>query len=309
MRHRPAPASPLLSGYALPGGVAFSVVWTSAFIAAKIGLRYTDPISLLAMRFVLAGAILAGGFFLLRRRGVFRRELIIRSCVFGLLGTTVYLALSYEALRYLSPALVVIIASCAPFFTAFLAWLSGLERLPFMTVAGICIGFAGVVLIVAQGGVGRISIPGLVYAGIGTLSFSAGTIYYRQRLHDADPFAVNAIQLLGSGIALAIVSAIAFRPGRAVLSPVFFGVLLYLAVVVSIGAMLLWFFLIRKAGPGRASVFLLLNPAFGAVLSRVFFGTPITAIDWAGIACVAAGLFVTTQKIRFGREKVPASGR
>ncbi|NTV97030.1 MAG: hypothetical protein HGA75_16725, partial [Thiobacillus sp.] len=52
----PNPAVPVLHLAAV--GTAFSFVWSSAFIAGKIGLAASGPLTLLSLRFLLAGALL-----------------------------------------------------------------------------------------------------------------------------------------------------------------------------------------------------------------------------------------------------------
>ncbi len=39
-------------------GVVFSALWASAFVAGKVALSFTDPMSLLCVRFGMAGVIM-----------------------------------------------------------------------------------------------------------------------------------------------------------------------------------------------------------------------------------------------------------
>ena len=72
----------------------FSLVWSSAFVVAKIALVDFDPFTILALRFALAAALLlpiamAGG------GGVWRRETIGAAALLGLLNNAAYLGLTF----------------------------------------------------------------------------------------------------------------------------------------------------------------------------------------------------------------------
>ncbi|KAA5612699.1 DMT family transporter [Rhodovastum atsumiense] len=277
-------------------GVAFSAIWSSAFVAGKFGLPYMDPLALLTVRFLMTGAILAALQWLLDRPFAMPGLLVRKALVLGLLNNAVYLGLSFEALQYMSPGLVVIVISSGPFLTTALAAAIGLERLTPWRLAGIMVGFAGILLIVATRPVGEASPLGLAMAACGTLSFAAGTVYYRAHLVAADPLLVNFLQSLSGGAALLVCVGLLVPLQAVQPAPALLGSLAYLTAVVSIGGMLLWFRLVRDAGPGVASSFHLLNPVFGVLLSWAAFGTPIRPSDWLGIGIVATGLLLVTQR-------------
>ena len=101
--------------------VAFSVVWSSAFIAGKVALARLDPASLLSLRFALS-ALLLSPFAFRGGGGAFRLGLGL-----GALNNAVYLGLTFWALALTRPVVVVAIVSCAPFMTAGLAAAFGID--------------------------------------------------------------------------------------------------------------------------------------------------------------------------------------
>ena len=56
--------------------------------------------------------------------------------------------------------------------------------------------------------------------------------------------------------------------------------------------MLIWFWLLTHGDATRASAFFFLNPIFGLFLGALFLGEPLTAIDFAGSAAVALGIYL-----------------
>ncbi len=278
----------------------FSLVWSSAFVVAKIALVDFDPFTILALRVALAAAVLlpiamAGG------GGVWRRETIGAAALLGLLNNAAYLGLTFSALQFVRPAVVVVIVSCAPFVTALVAALSGVERLDGMKLIGVVVGFGGVVVI-AGWDFGQGGLTGIALAAAGTAAFSLGTVMFRARATRLPIAGLNFWQSIAGGLALA---PIAMIEGRGLGASSLPGVLaiLYLAVVVTIGGMGLWMILIRTSGAGAASSYHLLNPIFGALLSALILRAPLRAADFLGAAIVALGLFLTIKaKSRGGRE-------
>ncbi|MDQ2831042.1 MAG: DMT family transporter, partial [Chloroflexota bacterium] len=104
-------------------GVAllYILLWSSAFIATKVGVTHSPPLTLLAARFLVAAALLA---LLARARGLSpprSRHDWARLAIFGLLNSGLYLGLSYEALRHLSAGMATIIAATNPLLLTLLA--------------------------------------------------------------------------------------------------------------------------------------------------------------------------------------------
>lgn len=271
--------------------LVFSLIWSSAFIAGKIGVRHTDPFTLLVLRFALAAALLGAHCVHARRKHPFGQRALIRDgLVLGLLNNAAYLGLSFSALQYISADLVVIVVSCTPFFTAALAGALGMERIGTQRWLGMLAGFAGVLIITLARPVGSVSLIGLALAMTGTLSFAAATLFYRSRSGRHDPQIVNFWQSLIAAVALLPLAArhgFGFTPDAGL---ALWGSVLYLALAVSIGGMWIWLHLIRRLGASAAASCHLANPACALLLSALVLGTTVQASDLLGIAIIMGGL-------------------
>jgi drug/metabolite transporter (DMT)-like permease len=264
--------------------VAFSFVWSSAFIVAKIALVRFDPATLLALRFGLSALLL----FPFARRDAAPVGLLV-----GALNNAAYLGLTFWALQLARPVVVVSIVSCAPFVTGLLAAAFGVERVKPSQFLGFALGLVGVAFVTGFDLSGA-SVEGVALAGLGVLAFSSATLILRARARGRSPAALNFWQsvagaallapiALGQGGAFAeIANARPFEPS--VLA------LLYLVVVVTLIGMAMWLTLIRIAGAAGASACHLMNPLFGALLAWGVLGTPLRAADFVGAAAIAAGL-------------------
>lgn len=288
-------------------GTLFSLVWSSAFIAGKVGMAASGPLTLLSLRFLLAGLLvwpiarLRGGM----RGGMppvgtqarperARKMLQLRdvgvALLAGLLNNAVYLGLAFVGMRTVPAGLTTILVSTSPLMTSALAALALRERLGWRAAAGLAAGFAGVVWIMrARALSGAADLHGVALILLGTVALSVSTLLYRKVAGRLDPWRIALIQLPASGLVLLPFAW--WREGLAVLpGAAFFGSLLYLAVVVSIGTTLMLLWLVRHGGAARASSFHLLNPLFGTLLAVLLLGERIPLSDLLGALPIMAGL-------------------
>ena len=64
----------------------------------------------------------------------------------------------------------------------------------------------------------------------------------------------------------------------------------YLICVISVGASLLWFWLLRHGEASRVSAYYFLTPVFGLALSALFLGERVSARDIGGLVAIALGI-------------------
>ncbi len=285
-------------------GILFSLVWSSAFIAGKIGMGSTGPLTLLSLRFLLAGALLAllGRWFLpAGRRAPLDRGACLTALAAGLLANAVYLGLAYSGMRSVPVGLTAILVSTSPLLTASLAALWLREPFGWRGAMGLGAGFAGVVWIMG----GRASGMSADAAGValilaGTVALAASTLLNRQVVaRGLDPYRIALIQLPASGLVLLPpawrMEGLAIRPDAA-----FFGSLVYQAAVVSIGTTLMLLWLVRHGGAAKASSFHLLNPLFGTLLAVGILRETVPASDLVGAVPIVAGLALALRPARRG---------
>lgn len=276
--------------------LAFSMIWSSAFVVGKIGLRYADPYTLLTARFLLAAMLLLPVCLATMRRGVFSDRTLIRDALLlGAMNNTLYLGLTFTSLRFISPELVVIVVSCAPFLTSIIAGMLGVERVNARSIAGIVTGFSGMLIIMLARPIGTIDPLGLLLAFLGTASFAAATVFYRNRATLHAPQQVNFWQSVVAVMLLMPLAAI-HASASSTTTPAlpFAAAVAYLAIVVTIGGMWMWLYLIRRTGATTASTYHLANPFCGLLLSHLVFGTEFRLTDWIGVAVIVLGLFTVT---------------
>lgn len=270
---------------------AFSLIWSSAFIAGAIALEEVGPFTLLFARFTLTSLVLLP--FSLAGGSLHTPDVIYYGLLLGLLNNIIYLGLSFSALRLISPEVVIVIISCAPFVTTTAAALLGMETFSARTLIGILLGFSGVLMISGMASFERANVWGFVQATAAMLSFAAGTVLFRRKAHELPILQTNFWQSFAGALGLLPVAVVLEGTFYVPSAPTFIAVL-YLVFVVSIGGMALWLILIRSSGAGTASSYHLLNPFFGVLLAYLFLEKQLNAADFIGAALIAVGLFSVT---------------
>lgn len=276
-------------------GTAFSLLWSSAFIAGKIGLAVAAPLTLLCLRFLLAGALLWLGLRLAGRR---MGRLDPATLAAGLLANAAYLGLTYIGMTTVPAALTAILVCTTPLLTAVMAAAWQGESLRPRAVFGLLLAFGSVLLIMGR----RLQVDGLdplAVAAIcaGSVALAVGTLLNRRVAGRVDPWQAATAQLLAAGLALLplalLLEDLRFEPGAA-----FFGSLLYQAGPVSIGTTLMMLWLVRHGGAGRASSFHLLNPFFSIALAAALLGETIGGVDMLALVPLVAGMALALPRPR-----------
>jgi drug/metabolite transporter (DMT)-like permease len=274
-------------------GTVFSFVWSSAFIAGKIGMTATGPLTLLCFRFLLAGGLL---WVLMRwfAPGVSLRQMdrgaIGLALASGLLTNVVYLGLTYTGMKTVPAGLTAILVSTNPLMTSALASLWLKEPFGWRGALGLASGFVGVVWIMwGRAAAAPADMAGIALILLGTAALAAATLINRRAVGRANLWGITLIQLFASGLALLPLAwwseGLAFVPNAA-----FFGSLFYQTAIVSIGVTVMLLWLIRHGGAARASSFHLLNPAFGTLLAIGLLGETVSASELLGVVPIVAGL-------------------
>ncbi len=253
-------------------GILFSTLWSSAFIVGKIGLESSPPLYLLSFRFFLAGilmTLITAAFTDWRPRGQNAWRAWLFALVLGLLNNVLYLGAGFYAMLTLPAGLVILILSAAPVITTALAYVALGEPLSIRKGAGILISLQGIVIIVYPkiDGNDLSELFGVALVCTSTIAFAAGTVFYKRYAAHIPMLWINAWSTFFASLVLFPV-ALAFEEMSAITwNSALIGTIAYLVLIVSIGAMLLWFWLIRLIDASKASMIHLMNPLLGLFLA------------------------------------------
>lgn len=272
-------------------GLLFCTLWSSAFVVGKFAILSAPPLWFLTIRFIAAGLMMMLLLRMIGRRLPQNRADWTTAILLGVLNNAAYLGLCFIAFKTVTASMVAIVASLNPIVTALIAHPVLGERITTRKVLGMLVGLGGAWMILAPRLGSSVDDPfGIMLAAIGMICLASGTVLYRKRGIHADPLAINSVQAFAAGVVLLPVSLLLEDPHMIVWDANLFITLIYSGVVVSFGALLVWFRLVRVAGAGPASAFHFLNPGLAMLFAWAILSEPVTATDLIGLAPVALGI-------------------
>jgi len=190
---------------------------------------------------------------------------------------------------------VSLINALQPTLTVLFAWLIFKEAIGAWQILGIAFGIGGVAVMISQGRLALLAgldfMPGDLIALIAMCGFSGYALNLNRVPRDVGTV-VTLFGITGTGTVLLLPvylwETIAVRPMP--FTAVSIGVVLALALLVSVLGNLCWNAGNRQIGPSRASIFINLIPVFGIVLATTFLGEKLHFYHIAGGLMVVAGL-------------------
>jgi drug/metabolite transporter (DMT)-like permease len=266
-------------------------LWASAFVPSKLGVLGSSPLWFLVVRFAVAGLIAVGIARALGAQFPRNRRQWAAVVVLGVLGNAVYLGCTYEALRHMAAGVGAIVVSTSPLVLAIVApWLLR-EPLTPGKIVGMLLGFGGVVVItIVRTGSGTADPSDIAIAFVGVIGSVAATIVFKRWCGDLDLRAVTGLQLLAAGAVLLPLAIVFEGTPHAMWSWQFIASFWYVVLVMSVGASLLWFWLLTHGEASRVTAYYFLTPVFGLALAALLLREPVSIRDLGGLAAIAIGI-------------------
>jgi drug/metabolite transporter (DMT)-like permease len=274
---------------------AFCLIWSSAFAISKVAMLDCPPLLLISARCLFAGAILLGAA---RAFGagerLARRDLAIYAAL-GVANYALYLGLGYAGMRLgVSAGLSALISSANPILTAALAAALLAEPLSARKIAGLLLGVLGVAVIVKSRLTGGENLLGVALSIAALAALVGGTILFKRLPPRGGLMIGNGVQNLAGGLALAPFGLTLETVGDVVPSARLLAAFLFLALMSSVVAYLLWFHLLRVAGASTASAYHFLMPPLGLFFGWLLLGERTEPLDLLGVVPVALGIWLVT---------------
>ncbi|QDL93645.1 DMT family transporter [Paroceanicella profunda] len=270
-------------------GLAFSLMWSSAFTSARLVVADAPPLFALSARFCVSGLLAVGIAAALRQSWKMSRKQWGAVILFGLFQNAIYLGLNFVAIQWVEASVAVIVASLLPLLVALASWLIYRERLPLLGSAGLALGFAGVAVIMG----GRLSAGvdpfGLLLMFLGALALTVATLLVRDALPRGNLLMIVGLQMLAGSAAL-LPAALVHDTWHLHWSLSLVLAFTYTTLVPGIGATVVWFWLVRRIGATRAATYHFMNPFFGVAVAALVLGERLGARDVLGVAVVGAGI-------------------
>ncbi len=286
---------------ALGLGLAFALIWSSAFTSARIIVADASPLASLALRFLLSGLI---GIAVARWMGQSWKLTPSQwraTIIFGICQNAIYLGLNFVAMQTVEASLASIIASSMPLMVALAGWLALQERLPPLGIAGLMLGFGGVILIMAGRLEAGVDPYGVLLCVIASVALALATLSVRGASSGGNLLMVVGLQMLVGSAILAVVAALTEQV-RVDPKPELLAAFVYTTLFPGLIATWIWFALVQRIGATKAATFHFLTPFFGVLIASLILGEALGVTDMVGVVIITVGILA----VQLAKQTKPA---
>jgi drug/metabolite transporter (DMT)-like permease len=284
--------------------VLFVLLWSTGFIGARYGLPYIEPLTFLAVRMAFVVLIL-GSIALIWRAPWPAPGEAGHSLAAGLMVHGLYLGGVFTAISQGVPAgISALIPGLQPILTSTIANRFMGETVTRMQWFGLALGLAGVALVLHDRTMLAAATPlGWVASVLSLIGITLGALYQKRFCGNIDWRTGNLIQYIGAGTVFAL-GSFAFETRVIHWSGELVFAIAWLVIVLSLAAVGLMYWLIRRsAATGFASLFYLV-PVVTALMAYMLFGEKLDAVSVAGMVICAAGVVIVNR----GGRVTPVAG-
>jgi drug/metabolite transporter (DMT)-like permease len=275
----------------------FVLIWATGFIVARLVAPHAEPLTFLFIRYILATLVLAILATALRAPWPRTRAGWRDALVAGILLHGLYLGAVFWAVRHGLPAgIAALVAGLQPLATGLLVGPLLGEAVSRRRWAGIGVGFLGALLVVApKVGAADGFPPGpLLVCMLGMIAITFGTVWQKRTGGAVDMRTNAAVQYIGAAV-VTLPLALLTESGTIEPVPAFWIGLAWAVFGLSIGAIGLLLFLIRRGAVAGVAALLYLVPPVSALMAYLLFGETLSLLQIGGMAVAAAGVAIASR--------------
>jgi drug/metabolite transporter (DMT)-like permease len=269
------------------------IIWSSTWVAIKIGLEDCPPLLGAGIRFAAAGFVLLA--FAAARGRSLRTDAWLAG-ILALMPFALAYGLVYWGEQHIPSGLAAVLFGVLPLYTAFLgSVLLPDQPLRARLVVGILVAIGGLALAFAESadsGDPEMALAGAAALAIAPLGASVGNISLKLRAGELDAVSLNGWGMLGGGVLLLAASAVGESWGDAAWTAESVGSIAYLALVGSAVPFVALTVLLRHISAQATSFLAMLLPFGALIFGAAIYSEAITLRAVAGAALVAIGLLI-----------------
>ena len=290
------------------------LIWAGAGIAVKEALLVFNPLTLIVLRFSIAVVLMLCIGLIFRGNDIVGLQRVEKKDLplflfGGLLQPFLYFIFeTYTYQSFASPTIAEAMLSTQPIMAPIFAWVILREQVTRYNILGIIVSTVGMLLLLLVGSNNfAIGNPLGIFLAILTVSCSVGySVVLRRIPPQYSPltivFYVQSISLVlfyvlwGGDLLLNTTQYSSTLLDATQHSSTLFTSLLsvlYLAVLASVTAFILFCYTVRYIGVTRANIFNNIRPVFTALVMWMFFSEQLPLWKWIGIIIIIIGLFIS----------------
>lgn len=275
----------------------FVLLWASGFVVTKLGVSFAEPFYFLLIRFIATTGLLLAVALATRAPWPPGWRAGAHIAVVGVLLQAVYLGGVYAAIFGGIPAGVsALVVGLQPLLTAVVVGPLLGERVGGRQWLGLGLGFAGVFLVLWQKlNVDAGHLGALAWNILGLVGITAATLYQKRFCAGMDWRTGGVIQYAAGALAV-LPLALTLETGHVVWTRNLFIAYGWLILVLSIGAVSLLGWLIRRGAASRVASLFYLVPPSAALMGWILFGETLGPLALLGLAVTVAGVALANKR-------------
>ena len=289
---------------------AFNVVFARLIIDTGV-----EPLQLSATRIYGGGLILLVFLIPVLRR--IRRSHLLPIAAFAVIGLVLGQGTAFIAFQDSDVAIVLVIIFTAPIFVTLYERVHLGATLPVYAYAAIVVAIGGVALAVAGGGIGGITMRGLIFATISMVAYGVSVILAARLPTELPPLARTAASMVAAAVAFCVIvppwtlpfdllgATASFTGGLGFSIPLWVAIA-FAILIGSVGVFVAWVAGTSLVGAGASSVVGMSEPVLAAAVAWALLGQYLAGLQMVGIGLtVTAILVVEAARIRTRRIDAP----
>ena len=272
----------------------------SSFTIVKMGLTFSSPLLLAALRFLVAGIVMA--VFVLLFKRPHPKEWISwgKVVLIGSLQTAGVMGCIFLSLRTITAGESSILTFTNPLLVVIFATLFLKSRYRLYQWGGVLMGLIGVSITIGA----QIEFKvGIIYGIFSAVFWAVSTLLVNQWGASFDTWVLSAYQMLFGGLILLAASFMLEEPlfdmnGESLL------ILLWLGIMSSVVQFAVWYYLLQNGEPGKTSSFLFLAPFFGVMTGWLLLDDPLYPSILVGGLLIIIGIYLVNGNFKKNVERV-----
>jgi len=289
--------------------ILLSLIWGGSFILAEVALEDFSPLTIVALRVVIAALFLHAVLFVRKIPFDWRPNTLILFCVMGLLNNVVPFSLIIWGQQSIEAGRASIFNGTMPLFTiVFAHFLLKEERMTGARLVGVVLGFFGVLLLAGRSAIDSDavnSVHGQIAVLAAAVSYAFASIFGKRMVH-IRPIVASTGMLTGSAVIMLPVMLVSNEPWPQ--SPGFGSIVsvLLFGIVCTAAAYQLYFKILVEAGPNNLSYVTFLIPPSAIVMGMLWLGESMSVMDAVGVVLILIGMAIATGLIKKRATTIPA---
>jgi drug/metabolite transporter (DMT)-like permease len=271
-------------------------LWGSSFALIKIGVEMIPPITLAFLRFLIAVPFLIG-FTYLRNRHIFKRSILKDWKIFaflGVTGVTLQNLLQNVGLQFTTASNASLIIGANPIFIALLDSVYLKEKVTLKLVSGVVLAFSGIVFVIkpTEWPLHPMMVAGDLLCLCSGFAWACYSVFTRKKLlkYGANEITTYSMVL---GTLFLLPSSLVFEKLDLNISPMSWLILLYLGLLCSGLAFLLWSRALEDVSATKAGAFLFFIPVVSVMFAHFMLSEPWDILFAIGTLLVLMGVAMT----------------